>query len=693
MKNFINFLPPWVETNIQPAFYDKQSGTCLQQTARMYAKVNQLVRIANEQYETIADYIQRFITLKDYVEDYFDNLDVQEEINLKLDQMAEDGVLTDLVSEFFGEQLEEINDSIDYRLTTFENTVNTQLAHNNDLVNSVVQSRPVPVSSTSDMTNTSLIYVLTTDGKWYYYDGANWTAGGDYQASSLTDGAVAIPNLNQTIQEAIGLIGLTPTWTDGQYLQNSIYITQYGFSTSAPIELKEGSTIYFNAKGYTTVVDIIDTCDSDGNNRKRVVGSIDSNPHQYSYTALKDTYVILCSVNSGIGFAFIDENINSRLDSVVENTIEKLTEVYINKTNVKNNYYINSKGSEVQHNYGVYAVTGYIPVSELSHYILHNVWNVTTIDYQVCYAFYDNSQDFISATSMGGDAETEYSFETPQKAKYFRATVSQVNIDRVKLFLNENIISLNDKITNDNQVEDKNTLFTAFNKFGVIGDSLASGEAVAVVNGSTRYIDNYDYSWGQYIARKYGMECINFSAGGLTTRSWLTSNVGLVKLQNSANKCNSYIIGLGVNDKNVLGDAYLGSISDIKENFMDNEDTYYGNYGKIISYIKQVQPKAKIFLLTMPDQTAPSTVDYSNFNTAVRTIAGYFDNVYLIDLAGDHNNTFNSGFVRANLRGGHYNAIGYDYIGDKIYDWLSKYMLDNSANFRQIEFIGTDYSY
>ena len=91
MKSFINFLPPWVETNIQPAFYDKESGSCLQQTARMYAKVNQLVRIANEQWETIQDYINKFIELKDFVEDYFDNLDVQNEINAKLDKMMADG--------------------------------------------------------------------------------------------------------------------------------------------------------------------------------------------------------------------------------------------------------------------------------------------------------------------------------------------------------------------------------------------------------------------------------------------------------------------------------------------------------------------------------------------------------------------------------------------------------------------------
>jgi len=108
MKNFINFLPPWVETNLQPAFYDKESGAVLQQTARMYAKVNQLVRIANEQYAKIEEYVAKFVELKDYVEDYFENLDVQEEVNNKLDAMAEDGTLQEIVEAVISPYTEEI---------------------------------------------------------------------------------------------------------------------------------------------------------------------------------------------------------------------------------------------------------------------------------------------------------------------------------------------------------------------------------------------------------------------------------------------------------------------------------------------------------------------------------------------------------------------------------------------------------
>lgn len=127
MQNiFIDLLPPWIETGLQPAFYDKESGTVLQQTARMYAKVNYLVEMFNkftkdtsdyvnefvddtnaeiqrfehDTNETVNDYIEKFNTLKDFVDDYFDNLDVQEEINNKLDEMVEDGVLQPIIYEY-----------------------------------------------------------------------------------------------------------------------------------------------------------------------------------------------------------------------------------------------------------------------------------------------------------------------------------------------------------------------------------------------------------------------------------------------------------------------------------------------------------------------------------------------------------------------------------------------------------------
>lgn len=43
---------------------------------------------------------EKYVELKSYVDNYFDNLDVQEEINNKLDEMAEDGTLENLISQY-----------------------------------------------------------------------------------------------------------------------------------------------------------------------------------------------------------------------------------------------------------------------------------------------------------------------------------------------------------------------------------------------------------------------------------------------------------------------------------------------------------------------------------------------------------------------------------------------------------------
>lgn len=154
MENiFVEFLPPWVETGLQPAFYDKESGTVLQQTARMYARVNMLIRMFNklskntkeevesfegtvndeiERFEgvvndTVEEYIEKFNDLHDYVHDYFDNLDVQEEINNKLDAMAEAGTLEEIIASYLDSNVAWTFDTVD-DMKSADNLINGSYA-------------------------------------------------------------------------------------------------------------------------------------------------------------------------------------------------------------------------------------------------------------------------------------------------------------------------------------------------------------------------------------------------------------------------------------------------------------------------------------------------------------------------------------------------------------------------------------
>lgn len=61
MNNFyIKHLPHWVLTDLQPAFYDVESGTALQQTAKIYGKMQELITLYNEFITKVNKYIKDF---------------------------------------------------------------------------------------------------------------------------------------------------------------------------------------------------------------------------------------------------------------------------------------------------------------------------------------------------------------------------------------------------------------------------------------------------------------------------------------------------------------------------------------------------------------------------------------------------------------------------------------------------------
>ena len=127
-----------------------------------------------------------------------------------------------------------------------------------------------------------------------------------------------------------------------------------------------------------------------------------------------------------------------------------------------------------------------------------------------------------------------------------------------------------------------------FEKIGVIGDSYASGE---IYPGGIPD-DKYSLSWGQILARKNGVKCTNFSRGGLTTRSWLTDEMGLSKL-NSSEPQNLYYISLGINEDYSIGPSYIGTEADMDS----GADTFYGNYAKIIKAVQAKAPNSKIIII------------------------------------------------------------------------------------------------
>ena len=62
----------------------------------------EVIPAVNKEGEAIEELQTLYIELKSYVDNYFDNLDIQSEVNNKLDDMAESGQLTDIIAQYLG---------------------------------------------------------------------------------------------------------------------------------------------------------------------------------------------------------------------------------------------------------------------------------------------------------------------------------------------------------------------------------------------------------------------------------------------------------------------------------------------------------------------------------------------------------------------------------------------------------------
>ena len=90
-------------------------------------------------------------------------------------------------------------------------------------------------------------------------------------------------------------------------------------------------------------------------------------------------------------------------------------------------------------------------------------------------------------------------------------------MDVNKLFFDENEKPL-DTLTTDGG------FFRIFRTVGCVGDSLSSGEFVSFTeDGVKGWHDDYEYSWGQFMARDAGCTVYNFSRDGMTAREMCES--------------------------------------------------------------------------------------------------------------------------------------------------------------------------
>ncbi len=229
-----------------------------------------------------------------------------------------------------------------------------------------------------------------------------------------------------------------------------------------------------------------------------------------------------------------------------------------------------------------------------------------------------------------------------------------------------------------------------FRTIGFIGDSLSSGEFESMnEKGERGYHDYYEYSWGQYIARKNGLKAYNFSRGGMTAKEYMESFAEKNGFWNPDLACQAYVMALGVNELNQ--GIEIGSVSDIDPtDWRNNQPTFVGYYAQIVSRIKaEIQPQAKFFFVTMMHHDKDEQWDNKRREhaKALYELAEYFDNAYVIDLY-QYGPLYDSEYRKHYNLYLHLSASGYLLTAKMVDSYIDYIIRKNPDDFRRVPFIG-----
>ena len=205
-----------VLTNFPYIEADFDALTNYQLLCKIVEYLNNVIHNENEVTEQVEGLYNAYVSLQNYVNDYFENLDVQDEINIKLDQMAEDGTLSNLINPYLdtmlNQQQQNINNlsssvsTLSSRMDNFETLAEGSTTGDAELIdirtdyqgitwtnagtsvrNQSKQSSDRITKSTSGTASLSLIQPDTIEsGKWWNISTKSWNTGSNASTSIFT---------------------------------------------------------------------------------------------------------------------------------------------------------------------------------------------------------------------------------------------------------------------------------------------------------------------------------------------------------------------------------------------------------------------------------------------------------------------------------------------------------------------------
>lgn len=424
-------------------------------------EINKIITSENTLGTQVESVTNAFIELQNYVNNYFDNLDVTDEINQKLNDMATSGAFNPLLQNLFNgyqKQIDNLEENVNNNYNTLDNKINVNQTNVLKQLSSLSSGSPAGVyPSLSDLqadalANKTKIYLTSDNGHWNYYDETTkaWVDGGVYLANTVLEGIT--PNqlsfLKQYTYNIFNNDNITELTEGIINAYNIIDTTQTNYYTTPFMPVVEGKT-YYKGNNYAG-------CWYD-KDKHFIIGSSFGNtsvtaPSNACYyrtsllkTAVSSFYVSTLNHWTKYGFNpfyILDKN----LEDLIQSLANLKTKVFINDTD-----FFNTTDTNIFNTKNIatgYALTSYDELIENANFSVTDYLKLPEptghIYITACYEalILDSSYNVIEFHSGNNQVKE---FDLPPNASYIRVCFANVELTRAKILLNETLESYNTK--------------------------------------------------------------------------------------------------------------------------------------------------------------------------------------------------------------------------------------------------------
>lgn len=336
-----------------------------------------------------------------------------------------------------------------------DTTVSNEINRLDMITSSLASGSPKAVYATltalqsAKPTGDSSIYLVTADGKWYYWNGT-WTAGGTYQATQLTDSSITTDKLafNALIgKKGKNLFDKSKVQT-GKYISaaNGTVQNSTGFTASDWIPIQPNTTYSLYKRNQLAFYDVNKAFLAFSDNTTATTVTSPANAVFLRVTTLVAD-VDLQQVEQGSARTsyekfgvYLDEETVAPFgpDKIKDNSITKAklnfapieaeySKNLFNKNTVIANRYISaSNGVELTPSAGVnVSASDWIAIKPNTQYTISK-YNQTAV--------YDANKIYIASTG-GVATNSVYTFTTPSNAAWLRMTTDNANLNVQQLEL------------------------------------------------------------------------------------------------------------------------------------------------------------------------------------------------------------------------------------------------------------------